>query len=126
MKRLFLLFLCVFTVLSCISCNNSTADETAEHTDEPTRYETPMAREPSCSRATEGQPKYLCMPLGFAQTVLSGFRVVIFICGPFVACFIILIVVFFGAIVNRYICHLRVRGECDKIFLRKFFILCPK
>jgi len=67
MKRLFLLFLCIFTVLSCISCNNSTADETAEHTDEPTRYETPETTQfiPDTTQQTDDEP------LDVAQFILD-------------------------------------------------------
>ncbi len=67
MKRLFLLFLCIFTVLSCISCNNSTADETAEHTDEPTRYETPetILFIPDTTQQTNDEP------LDVAQFILD-------------------------------------------------------
>lgn len=67
MKRLFLLFWCIFTVLSCISCNNSTADETAEHTDEPTRYETPETTQfiPETAQQTDDEP------LDVAQFILD-------------------------------------------------------
>lgn len=54
MKRLFLLFLCIFTVLSCISCNSSSP----EHTDEPTRYETPDSTQfiPNTAKQTDSEP----------------------------------------------------------------------
>lgn len=67
MKRLFLLFLCIFTVLSCISCNNSTADETAEHSDEPTRHEIPETTQfiPDTAQQTDDEP------LDVAQFILD-------------------------------------------------------
>ena len=67
MKRLFLLFLCIFTVLSCISCNNSTADETAEHTAEQTHHETPETTQfiPDTAQKTDDEP------LDVAQFILD-------------------------------------------------------
>lgn len=54
MKRLFLLFLCIIIVLSCISCNSSSP----EHTDEPTRYETPDSTQfiPNTEKQTDSEP----------------------------------------------------------------------
>ncbi len=54
MKRLFLLFLCILTVLSCISCSSISP----EHTDEPTRYETPDSTQfiPNTAKQTDSEP----------------------------------------------------------------------
>ena len=57
MRKLFLL-LCLSTVLSCISCNDITADETAKQTDEQTRYETTDTAQfpPDTTQQTDNKP----------------------------------------------------------------------
>ena len=58
MRKLFLLLLCLSTVLSCISCNDITADETAKQTDEQTRYETIDTTQfpPDTTQQTDNEP----------------------------------------------------------------------
>lgn len=58
MRKLFLLLLCLSTVLSCISCNDITADETAKQTDEQTRYETTDTTQfpPDTTQQTDNEP----------------------------------------------------------------------
>ncbi len=58
MRKLFLLLLCLSTVLSCISCNDITADEIAKQTDEQTRYETTDTTQfpPDTTQQTDNEP----------------------------------------------------------------------
>ena len=58
MRKLFLLLLCLSTVLSCISCNDITADETAKQTDEQTRYKTTDTTQfhPDTTQQTDNEP----------------------------------------------------------------------
>lgn len=56
MKRLFLLFVCISTIFSCISCMGGTADDTTAHINEVTRYDITTQFIPDTTQPTDSEP----------------------------------------------------------------------